>query len=234
MAIRGNKEEFVNKARLIHGNKYDYSLVDYINSTIKIKIVCKIHGEFKQTPNSHLRNHGCPNCATNNKLTREEFVNKAKLIHGNKYDYSLVDYKGSNIKITIICNNGHEFYQTPNSHLNGFGCLQCKIDKSKLTINEFIDKAKLVHGNKYDYSLIDYKNVLTKIKIICPIHGEFEQVPNDHFNSGCLQCSIDKSKLTKEEFINKAKFIHNNKYDYSLIDYIDSKKKMKVICPIHG
>jgi very-short-patch-repair endonuclease len=104
----------------------------------------------------------------------------------------------------------------------------------------FIEKAKIVHGNKYDYSLVDYKNNYTKVKIICPIHGVFEQKPYAHTSnkSGCPKCGLEKSskkqRMSYEKFIEKAKTVHGNKYDYSLVKYINAKTKIKIICPIHG
>lgn len=104
----------------------------------------------------------------------------------------------------------------------------------------FIEKAKIVHGDKYDYSLIEYKNNYTKIKIICPIHGIFEQIPYAHTSnkSGCPKCGLEKSskkqRLSYEKFIEKAKIIHGDRYDYSLVEYINAKTKIKIICPIHG
>lgn len=108
----------------------------------------------------------------------------------------------------------------------------------KLTTKEFIKKANIVHNNKYDYSLVDYKNNFTKIKIICPIHGIFEQIPKSHVSKrsngcGCHKCGGTKL-LTQKEFIKKAKKIHGDKYDYSLVDYKNNRVKVKIICPIHG
>lgn len=105
----------------------------------------------------------------------------------------------------------------------------------KKTTNEFIYEAKIKHNNKYDYSLVNYKGNKIKVKIICPIHGEFEQRPNDHLNTnGCSACGGVK-KHTKETFIKKAAKIHNYKYDYSLTCYNNNNKSyIKIICPIHG
>ncbi len=162
-------EEFIQKAKLVHGDKYDYSLVEYINSTTKVKIICPIHGTFYQSPNAHLRGSSCKLCGfeyttKSRKHTNESFINLANKKHNNKYDYSLVDYKQNKIKICIICPIHGKFYQSPNSHLQSYGCPTCGNLNSgpKLTTEEFIQKAKLVHGNKYDYSLVDYK--LNKIK----------------------------------------------------------------------
>ena len=111
------------------------------------------------------------------KLTTYEFIEKAKKVHGDKYDYSKVEYVNSRTKICIICPQHGEFWQTPNAHLMKEGCPKCKGENvskvNRRTTNEFIEKAKKVHGDKYDYSKVDYKNNSTKVCIICPIHGEF-------------------------------------------------------------
>jgi hypothetical protein len=215
---------FINKATDIHRDKYDYSLVNYVNSKTKIKIICSIHGEFEQTPDKHIhRKQGCPYCGGTKKLTTNEFIIKAKKIHNDKYDYSLVDYNDSHIKVKIICPEHGEFEQFPYSHLNGYGCSECGYRRKN-----FVENAKKLYGNKFDYSLVDYKNTYTKVKIICPIHGEFEQFPQPHLKYGCALCNREN------KFIQNAKLIHNDKYDYSLVKYINDENNVKIICSIHG
>ena len=169
------------------------------------------------------------------KLTTEQFINKAIKIHNNKYDYSLVNYINTKTKIKIICPIHGIFEQTPTKHIhNKRGCPICGGSK-KLTNRQFINKAIKIHNNKYNYSLVNYINTKTKIKIICPIHGIFKQTPNNHIikKYGCPSCSNNKS-LNTISFINRVKKIHNNKYDYSLVNYINAHTKVKIICPIHG
>jgi hypothetical protein len=177
------------------------------------------------------------------KLTTDEFISKAKIIHGDKYDYSKVTYNGNKINITLICLEHGEFNQIPSVHLSGGGCKKCSQKKEKgvivVTKNEFINKAKKVHGDKYNYSLVNYINNKTKINIICPIHGIFEQAPSNHLTkSGCHKCSRNlvakKLTMTTEEFILRANNMHGNKYDYSLSSYKGSHAKIKIICPEHG
>lgn len=214
---------FINKATEIHGNKYDYSLVNYVNLRTKVKIICPIHGEFEQSPDKHFRKRGCQKCGGTTKLTTNEFIIKAKNIHGDKYDYSLVDYSNSHNKVKIICPKHGEFEQLPYGHLNGFGCSNCGYNRAN-----FIENAKKLYGNNFDYSLVDYKNAYTKIKIICQKHGEFEQFPQSHLDCGCVLCNREN------EFIQNAKLIHNDKYDYSKVKYVDEYTNVKIICPIHG
>lgn len=242
------QKEFIERARKVHGNKYDYSKVIYKNSSTKVCIVCPKHGEFWQIPNSHLQGIGCPKCGDlkkgeYKKSNTDNFINRAKEVHGNKYDYSKSVYKGVHDKICIICPEHGEFWQEANNHLHGKGCPKCKYEKiaddRKYTTEQFILKAREVHGWKYDYSKVDYKDSHTKVCIICPIHGEFWQKPDNHLNGwGCKKCgdksASDKKRKTKEEFIKKAREIHGDKYDYSKVEYINSKKPVCIICPKHG
>ena len=118
-------EQFIEEAKKIHGNKFDYSKVDYKNANTKVCIICPEHGEFFQRPISHLRGDKCPSCSGNKKLTSEQFIKKSNEIHNNKFDYSKVDYKNHSTKVCIICPEHGEFWQTPNSHLSGKGCPKC-------------------------------------------------------------------------------------------------------------
>jgi hypothetical protein len=224
---------FIEKVKLIHGDKYDYSLVNYTNNTTKVEIKCFKHGIFEQTPKKHLIGQGCPKCGMN-KITNNEYINKVKLIHGDKYDYSLVNYIDSVTKIDIICKEHGIFNQIPHSHLSGNGCPKCVgINK---TTNQFIGEAKIIHGDKYDYSLVDYIDSTTKVKIICPEHGTFNQAPTNHISNkqGCPICGNLLKKENTNGFIEKAKQVHGDKYDYSLVNYIDNKTKVEIICKEHG
>ena len=119
------RQEFIDKARQVHGDKYDYSRVEYINSYTKVKIICPIHDEFEQRPVHHLRGCDCPYCVTNTKSSKEEFEEKARKIHGNWYNYDYVDYQTAHTLVTIVCPQHGPFEQKPNDHLNGIGCYKC-------------------------------------------------------------------------------------------------------------
>ena len=191
---RKNTSEFIIDAINVHGDKYNYTLVEYSNAITKVKIICKEHGMFEQTPNSHLNGNGCRYCNGGYQLNNNIFIKKSKNIHGNKYDYSLVNYKNSHNKIKIICPIHKVFEQTPNSHLNGCGCPICgdikSAEKQTISNDEFISHSNKIHNNKYDYSLVDYKNCKIKVKIKCSIHGIFEQLPDHHKRGvGCPECS---------------------------------------------
>ncbi len=167
------------------------------------------------------------------KLTLEEFIKKAILKHGNKYDYSLSVYIDIRTKLKIICKYHGIFEQKPNAHLNGMKCHKCAGTK-KLNTIEFIKKAIEKHGLKYTYDKTNYVTTNEKVIITCKIHGDFEQTPHSHLKSrGCFECFGDKL-LTTKEFIINANLIHNNKYDYSLTNYVNNHVKVIIICKEHG
>jgi hypothetical protein len=242
---KNNKtEKFINKAINKFGNRFDYSEINYVDSTKKIKIKCNEHNEFfEQTPADHLRGkNGCNYCTKNPKVNTESFINKAKEKHGNKYDYSLVNYIDSKTKIKIICPTHGVFEILPNNHLKQ-NCPYCYNDKrgdiKKLNTISFIEKAKEKHNDKYDYSLVNYIDNKTKIRIICPVHGEFEQLPYNHLRGkGCGKCAKEKTndllKDDYEKFLKKSIIKHGDKYDYSLTKFENIRDKVDIICPIHG
>lgn len=168
------------------------------------------------------------------KLENNEFISRANIVHNYKYDYSLVEYKGMESNVTIICREHGVFQQTPFSHLQGCGCLPCSKEDKLSTNTAFVEKAMLAHDNKYNYSLVEYKNSKTKIKIICEKHGIFEQTPAAHLTNGCPNCCLDNKKLSINKFITDSSTLHNYKYDYSLVNYKTTKDGIKIICPEHG
>jgi very-short-patch-repair endonuclease len=188
-------ELFIAKARKIHGDRYDYSSVNYINAKKYVTIICSDHGIFEQTPSNHLSNYNCQKCANNFKLTTELFINKANVIHNNLYNYSKVNYINADTPITIICNDHGEFQQIPDIHINRkCGCPKCS-NNVKLNLIEFIEKANKIHNDKYDYSKVNYTNNRNNIVIICIQHGEFTQIPFVHLLShGCPSC-INKTEF---------------------------------------
>lgn len=235
---RFNADEFLTLAKFLHGDKYDYSKMKFVDETTEICIICPIHGEVWLSPFEHLIGNGCPYCVVNKKSTKEEFILKANLVHNDKYDYSKVDYVNNRTKVCIICKKHGEFFQTPHKHLKGQGCRECayeRITKERMfTTKSFIKKAKEIHGEKYDYSEVEYKGYDEDVCIICPIHGRFYQTPDSHLQgSGCQKCS-KKYRMTTEEYINLAVKIHGDKYDYSKVNFINNKTKISIICKEHG
>ena len=209
------KENFILKANLIHLNNYDYSLVDYVNNSTKVKILCPIHGLFEQAPNNHLKNQGCPKCGVISRTkTRSKpiktFIHEANLTHSNKFDYSLVNYSNNKLDVKIICPIHGIFEQNPAVHLKGFGCIKCSniIKSNNMSGNaeDFINEANLIHQNKYCYDNVKYDKNYIKVKIICPEHGDFTQSPNSHLKGrGCPVCGLKiKGGWTSTKWLEKA------------------------------
>ena len=179
-----------------------------------------------------------------NSLSNEEklkrFIEKSNIIYNNKYDYSLSVYVDNYTPLIIRCPEHDNFKQTPKQHKKGGGCKKCKNNHNsslkRKSLEQFIEESNKIHNNFYDYSLAEYVNNKTKLKIICPIHDIFEQTPHQHviLKQECRFCMIDNYKKLKEDFIEQANIKHNNKYDYSLVEYVNNKTKIKIICPVHG
>ena len=229
---RDKKQVFIDKANALHNSKFNYDKVVYIKAISKIIIVCPIHGDFQQSPNSHLSGCGCPRCVGRG-LTTESFIKAAADLHQNRYSYSRTLFQKVTQRVIIICAEHGEFHQTPSKHLIGRGCPQCG-GSQRLSLTEFIDKANIVHENKYNYEQVNYHNWKTPICISCPTHGEFSQKPNKHLTGdGCPQCGGSQS-MTLTEFIDKASRVHKNKYEYSEVIYTNNCTKVKINCPKHG
>jgi hypothetical protein len=221
------KTIFIKKAKLKHGkSKLDYSRVVYTNNHTNVEIGCLIHGFFNQRPNNHLNGAGCPVCSKNDRCTKEKFIEKSILKHGNKYDYTKFIYVDYTTKGKIVCSKHGSFWQRPSSHISGKGCLKCGKENSSLVQrsnnDEFIKKVKKKHKTKkYDYSKVNYINNNTDVEIICPNHGPFFQPPQRHLRgNGCPKCTSRVSK-PEIEFLNYLK-IPNTKENRQV--YIGKKK----------
>lgn len=207
MSVKLNTNAFINKANLVHGNKFEYSEVEYVKSNNKVKIICPIHGVFEQTPNNHLNGRGCPICSSMSRVLKQssntnEFVTKAKIVHGDKFNYSKVEYTTNKKVVTLICNKHGDFKIKPNDHLTGGGCPRCS-GRGK-TNEDFVKESKIVHGDKYNYLMIDYLGTHNKVKIICPIHGVFEQTPNHHLSgAGCPICKESRGESNIRKYLEK-------------------------------
>ena len=235
-------ERFIEKSNKRHNNKYDYSKVEYIDSLSKVCIICPQHGEFWQTPQAHVRGNGCPKCAN---IKRGDtfrsngvlFSEKASKIHGGRYEYRPELYVNAMTKIPIICPEHGEFLMTPMAHLNGQGCPKCA--GKGLSTEELIKKFIEVHGERYDYSKVVFEKMHSKVCIVCREHGEFWQTPSKHLlGQGCPKCGIDKRSnaktLTTSNFVEKAKKVHGDIYDYSKTEYKGTYEYLTITCRKHG
>ena len=237
-------DDFIEEAIKLYGDKYEYSEVVYKNSSTKVKIICKEHGPFLKTPQKFINaKQGCRECTGYKKWSWQRFVKEAKVLYSGKYKYPIQKFTKTKALYTIICPIHGEFKQSIYHHLRG-GCNKCAVElrneNQRYSQEEFIAKAKKIHGNKYDYSKVKYTNSQTKIKIICSIHGEFEMKANNHTvqNQGCPDCGREKAninmRISYEKVLNRFKSVHRNKYKYIKESYVDYTTEMKIICNKHG
>lgn len=229
---RDSIEDFVGKAKKAHGDKYDYSKVEYVNTYVNVTIVCPVHGEFHQMPNHHVKGSGCWKCTGKSPLNTNTFIKRAKDVHGERYDYSATNYVNTHSDVKIICKEHGAFEQRANDHLNGSGCPECGVESranlARNTTENFIEKAKEVHGNKYDYSRVNYIRINKNVDIVCPEHGVFSQRPLSHFyGSGCPECivreghyNITKAERHKDEWQSVEEYVYIIEFESKEENYI--------------
>ena len=245
----GKLEQIIKKANKIHNFKYDYSLFDLKRMIDKSSIICPIHGEFQQTMHDHLKGQGCPKCGIERRsqsktLSEEEVIERIKKKHKGKYDTSKVKYNGSKNKITLICPMHGEFSAKANDIFKGQGCPKCynerRSEVNRKNPQQFIDEIDSLYNSKYDMSKCNYVNQEVKITAICPIHGNFQITPYKFLHGShcphCMKEERDKKRISKmmQSFIDKSNRIHNNKYDYTKVKYVNAFTPVKIICPVHG
>jgi hypothetical protein len=246
---RLSRDEFISKANVVHGGKYDYSKSIYATSKDKVIIICPIHGEFEQMPNSHISGSGCRDCGYDmvkhsQAIGLNEFLSRAKKAHGTFYDYSSVKYDNTKTKVEIICPTHGSFKQSPDSHMSGNGCFQCaskkKSDAHRRSLEDTLAQCNEVHGGVYEYKVDgDYVNSRSTFIITCSVHGEFRQQAASHISGqGCPKCgTIRQGKSTvrsQQYFLDKCKSIHGDLYDYSESVYTGVKNKVEISCSVHG
>lgn len=225
-----SNDDFVKHAIKVHGNKYDYHKTNCKSKNGNVVVVCPEHGEFVTSYASHVkRGIGCSQCRNDRKTI--EIISKFILVHGLEYDYSEVKYESSRCKVTIICKKHGRFRQSIFDHSNGQKCPKCSAENRRVSFDEFKNRANKKHANKYLYK--SFSGLSNELEIICPIHGSFKQIANNHLRNGCPKCCAN-SVLTKEEFIERARKVHGNKYDYSKVKYVNYKSHITIICQKHG
>lgn len=249
MPIRKTTEQFIENARKVHKNQYDYSLVKYVNNRVKIKIICSSHGIFEQTPYAHLDGSGCSACYGKLQLTTEQFIEKAQKIHKNKFIYDKTEYVTTRTKICITCPIHGDFWQEPENHLQGYSCLECGFERSRISqvksLSKFISDGKKIYGESYTYDLVKYVNGNTRITLYCKIHGPFEKIPGNYLRGqGCPRCSCSRGEKEINQilidinciFKRQVKFIEcKNKrslpFDFGVYDL---NNKLLVLIEYHG
>ena len=236
------QEEFILRAAEVHGGKYDYSKVVYINSQKHVTIVCPAHGEFSQSANAHLRGQGCRKCSNESigdrcKLTQEEFVSRLEDLNSG-YGLELVRYEGMGRPITLVCKeHGHFSARAGNVLYNKSGCPKCANEltgaRSRKPLSYYVEKSRAVHGDRFEYLGIEYQGAAAYLRILCKDHGEFLQLASSHTQGvGCVKCS--KPVWDTESFQQQATLVHGAKYDYAKSRYVNAQTKVQILCPDHG
>jgi len=214
-STRKTNEQCITDFNKKHRGLYDYSLVTYLGNKIPIQVICKIHGVFDIRPDSHLKGHGCSECANNIKKTNISYINEANIIHKNLYDYSKLVYLNNKTPITIICKIHGDFSINPSWHLRGGICNMCEIN-SKKTHETYIKQVSNIHTNLYIYSKTKYKTARDSIIITCPIHGDFTQIARDHLSGhGCKKCNKSQAEIKIMKWLENNNIIYEDEKSFN-------------------
>lgn len=232
-------DEFIRRSRARFGERFDYSETVYKGKDVPLLISCREHGRQLVMPADHyVSKYGCLECSVEKPraLKRELAIRNAKLVHGDKYDYSKVVFVNMSTKVEICCAEHGYFWQAFYEHISrGTGCPKCAVTNDKLTFNEFVRRSRVIHGERYSYIESSFKYGGAPTEIVCSVHGSFMQRAKSHLaGNGCLRCYIESTRLPLHVFISKAKEIHGDKYDYSGVHYLGGKIPVEVLCPVHG
>lgn len=213
---------FIQRSQSIHGDKFTYEKTTYVNSKTPVVISCVNHGDISVNPNNHINNKsGCPLCYGRIKKTSEQFITQVKQLHGDVFTFARTNYVGDGVKVTITCKQHGDFTPTPSNILRGSGCPVCALEeaskRNRKDQDVFIEQAACAHDNKYDYSLVEYKNSITPVNIICPVHGVFQQKPSIHLDQrcGCQMCSSSRGELEVKKWLQQQgiPFIQQQMFD---------------------
>lgn len=249
MAVNYNRKldstEFVRRSIAKHGNLYDYSNSQYVDSLTKISIICPTHGEFKQLPASHWCGRGCPKCNIQrhsifSNLTSDGFISIARKLYNDKYSYQVYDNQITNRSIVIVdCAIHGQFTTRAGRFLRGFGCKKCGHQSAKRKTDSEVHHQRAVelYGNKFDFSATDFSK--STINILCKKHGVLIKNRSSFLaGDGCTQCGLEKlsslNRLPVSEFIRRANLIHNNRYVYVELDYTNNCCYIPISCVTHG
>ena len=240
------KEEVIDNLNILCGEKFEFSLEEYENTGSKIILTCKKCGKtFKRKYNALLYNTICPHCNGTAKIQNTEwFVDKAKKIHGEKYDYTKAIYTKYDEKLIVICHNKDdfgkehgEFLVSPHAHIGTMhsGCPKCS-RKYRKTTEDFIEESNKVHDNKYEYNKTVYIRALSPVIITCKEHGDFLQKPNDHLlGKGCPYCKQSHMEREIRELLEKNNIIFKQEYAPEWlkplhIDFFIPSKNLAIEC----
>lgn len=231
-------EEAIQKFKRQHGDKFDYSRVEYKSAKTKVIVICKAHGEFLITPNNHISGYGCAKCAGKGFTVEEKldnFLRDAQRIHGTKYLYERVVITDS--KLCITCPTHGDFLQSKLNHITGKnGCPKCAKKQrglaNRLTLQEFITKARKTHGDTYSYNNAVYTGAHNKLLVTCKSHGDFEITPVNHWSNGvgCPKCFRTKSSLgerTIRDWLIANKIVYECQKTFTDLYHLKKNAKLK-------
>lgn len=245
---RFDSAEILRRARAMHGERYEYLEVRCASLVDPLRIRCSEHGEFSQRAGDHIRGKGCPVCGrrkadANRTLSNDTFLARALKVHGDRYDYSDTVYRGAHQYVTIRCREHGPFRQKANNHWHGNGCPACRDTASRERHawgpSEFLERARVAHGTRYDLSRARYVNAWTKILASCGEHGDFEQYPAHLVRGvGCPGCANDRRgdafRMPTEQFLARARTTHGDRYDYPGVTFANLREHIDIICRRHG
>jgi very-short-patch-repair endonuclease len=242
-ALRAKKErELLKYLQETYSELYDYSLISYERDRVPLKLVCPTHGVFEIAPyaiRQPTRSILCSACYSdrgrNSKLELGEILDRFKLRHGDRYDYSQLGYKSAHVPVEIICRQHGSFQMKAYVHWTGSGCPSCST--KIVSTADCVARFKEVHGERYDYSQVDYQGPEIAVVIICRTHGAFTSNPANHWKQAgesCTPCRAAKYKTTTAEIVNRFQKVHGHRYDYSRVRYEDMYKDVEIICHQHG
>lgn len=225
--------DVIARSMTAHGDRYDYSKTIYVSAKEKIVVTCPEHGDFLIRPSAHYgaQRQGCKACGGRPDISTQDFIKKSKGKFGERFDYSKTNYINTKSKVIITCPLHGDFSIVPSSHLFGAGgCKECS-GRPDYDTGKFVSRLKEVYGDKYLYQKVVYRNRVTNIVVGCPKHGDFMITPANFLaGSGCPSCS----KFTIDDFLRKAKEKHGELYNYSQVDYVNTKEYVTIICSRHG
>lgn len=246
---RNTQVEFIAAVKERYGDKFDLSKTEYVGLKKNVVVTCREHGEFTTSAGSFLNSKiGCPKCALESqglkrRIEKDEYVKQLVETHGDRFEYGEILREKGGPFIQVKCKDHGWFKASINNLRHGAGCKKCyhnsRVGIYKVATDEFVAKAIAVHGDKYDYSRVEYKGANKKVKIVCNEHGEFLQNARSHIaGQGCRKCwnamAGVKSRLSQSEFLERAEQKHGKKYDLSKAEYVSSQKSVKIVCPEHG
>ena len=236
-------DEFKAIAEPLHNYKYKYIRDSFINLKEKMKMICLIHGEFEQSPYSHLNGHGCEECgiikrSLTQTTTNEEYIDKCTKVHNGYYIYTQTKYTGCYNDVDVICPKHGLFTVPAYSHLQGHGCRKCANESNAIRLlkplEEFIDDAKKAHPNEdIDYSKVKYCGAKIPVEIICPNGHHYFQSPNKHLSGhGCKYCAriVSSYEMELQEFLKSI----NIEFESSNRKLLNNSKELDIYIPQHS